>query len=307
MATATTKSCLVIAPIGKPNSRTRRRSDQLFEHVLKPSLVARGYRPARADHIAEPGIITDQIVSRLVNDDLVVADLTEHNPNVFYELAIRHVVAKPLLQIIQAGEPVPFNVAATRVIEIDHRDLDDVKSAKKKISAQIVAIESRAEKMTSPASGVLSALLRRENDKFHMPDWAPFQVHHVSLPVRNVARSRRFYRDVVGLRELERPKHFRFGGAWFALPNGQQLHILKNDSGTFRTDAKQADYRDCHFALRVRDYREASEHFKAKGHPLVEIPTLKKRYVGGYLVDPDGHVIEINTGNYGEILPPFVD
>ena len=47
-----------------------------------------GYEAVRADEIAEPGSITSQIMQRIFDDDLVVADLTDHNPNVFYELSV---------------------------------------------------------------------------------------------------------------------------------------------------------------------------------------------------------------------------
>src|SRR5262245_11520148 len=101
------KSCFVIAPIGKENSPERRRSDQVFKHIISPAAAACGYEAIRADNLSKPGLITSQIIEHLVTDQLVVADLTGHNPNVFYELAIRHVVKKPVVQIIQITESIP--------------------------------------------------------------------------------------------------------------------------------------------------------------------------------------------------------
>jgi hypothetical protein len=79
--------------------------------------------PTRSDKLGEPGIITSQVIKRITEDDLVIADLTELNPNVFYELAIRHMIGKPLVQIMEKGHRLPFDVAAARTVFIDHRDL----------------------------------------------------------------------------------------------------------------------------------------------------------------------------------------
>ena len=91
-----TKTCFIIAPIGEESSDTRKRADQVLDHIIAPIALNHGYQAIRADQIAEPGIITSQVVQHIVEDPLVVADLTDWNPNVFYELAIRQVIRKPL-------------------------------------------------------------------------------------------------------------------------------------------------------------------------------------------------------------------
>jgi hypothetical protein len=87
---------------------------------------------------------------------LVIADLTSHNPNVFYELAVRHVIQKPIIQIIQKGERIPFDVSAQRTIDIDHKDLDSVDDAKKELERQIVAVEKDPTLVDSPISTAIS-------------------------------------------------------------------------------------------------------------------------------------------------------
>lgn len=127
------KKCFVIAPIGEEKSETRKRSDQVLRHIISPAAEKCGYDTVRADEIDRPGIITSQVIQRVVDDDLVVADLTDSNPNVFYELAIRHALGKPLVQIIKKGENIPFDVAGTRTISVDHKDLDNAEAAKEDI------------------------------------------------------------------------------------------------------------------------------------------------------------------------------
>src|SRR5437899_11104024 len=117
-------TCFVISPIGEAGSETRHRADQVFKHIIQPVARDCGYNAVRADHISKPGIITSQIIEHLAQDPLVIADLSGHNPNVFYELAVRHVARKPVIQITQVGEPIPSDVAPTRTIQLDHRDLE---------------------------------------------------------------------------------------------------------------------------------------------------------------------------------------
>jgi hypothetical protein len=146
------KTCFVIAPIGEADSEIRKRSDQIFKHVITPTAAECGYDPLRADHISEPGMITSQVIQHIMNDPLVVADLTGRNPNVFYELALRHALRKPLVQIIKRGEQIPFDVAGTRTIPVDRHDLDSVETAKEEIVKQIKAIEKKPADIETPIS-----------------------------------------------------------------------------------------------------------------------------------------------------------
>lgn len=158
------KDCFVIAPIGEAESETRKRSDQILKHVITPALKECGYKPTRADIISEPGMITSQVIQHIVDDPLVIADLTERNPNVFYELAIRHAIRKPLVQIIKKGEQIPFDVAGTRTIHVDHHDLDSVESAKTEIIAQVKSIEANPSLVETPISVSLDLQLLRQSD-----------------------------------------------------------------------------------------------------------------------------------------------
>ncbi len=127
-------------------------------------------------------------------------------------------------------------------------------------------------------------------------------IHHVSLPVTDLERSRRFYREVLGLQEIERPP-FDFPGAWFGL-GATHLHLLVGERPTFR-DEKGVDSRDAHFAIRVESYREAKEFLESKGYStqaddrdplkLRASPESTAGFPQLYIIDPDRHVIEINA------------
>ena len=130
-------------------------------------------------------------------------------------------------------------------------------------------------------------------------------IHHVSIPVTDLERSRRFYREVLGLQEIERPP-FDFPGAWFAAgEGGHQVHLLVGEAPTFR-DAKGVESRDIHFALRVQSFRDAVELLESKGYSedAAELDLLKLKvsphstagFPQLYLLDPDRNIIEINAG-----------
>jgi hypothetical protein len=150
---STKKNCFIISPIGEEVSEIRKRADQVFKHILTPAAQSCGYDPIRADKISEPGIITSQVIQHIVDDPLVIADLTGMNPNVFYELAIRHAIRRPLVQIVNKGDKIPFDVAGMRTIPVDHHDLDSVEEAKAEIQKQIKAVEGKEpDQIESPIS-----------------------------------------------------------------------------------------------------------------------------------------------------------
>ena len=69
--------------------------------------------------IESPGIITKQIIEMIFKSKLVIADLSFNNPNVFYELALRHMSRLPTVQIIKKGDKIPFDVSSSRTVIID--------------------------------------------------------------------------------------------------------------------------------------------------------------------------------------------
>jgi hypothetical protein len=146
-------SCFVISPIGDDGSPERRRADQVLRHLIEPAARRAGYaKPQRADQISAPGIITQQVIQAVADADLVIADLTEHNPNVFYELAIRHGLQSPLVQLLESSERLPFDIAQMRTIKFDIHDLDSVEQAREQLVAQINDLKTSDAPIVTPIS-----------------------------------------------------------------------------------------------------------------------------------------------------------
>src|SRR5687768_15224932 len=107
--------CFVISPIGADGSPDRKAANDLLKYVIKPvGEDTHGYKIKRAEKIVGTGSITRQIIEYLVESPVVVADMTNHNPNVFYELAARHAARKPVIHLIREGQRIPFDVTTQR-------------------------------------------------------------------------------------------------------------------------------------------------------------------------------------------------
>lgn len=149
-------TCFVVSPIGAVGSPERKHANVTLKFIIEPVLERCGFQKAlRADTLGESGIISRQIISQLLNADLVIADLTFHNPNVYYELAIRHGTGKPFVQLLTRGQSLPFDVAQQRTIFFDRTDLEDVEDCKAELSKQVTAAMALTGPMETPIGQTL--------------------------------------------------------------------------------------------------------------------------------------------------------
>ncbi|MET0070266.1 MAG: hypothetical protein ABW096_09495 [Candidatus Thiodiazotropha sp.] len=140
------KKCFVIGPIGQDGSDTRNKADYLLELIIKPAVEKHGYIAFRADEVPEPGLISDQVIIDTYESDLVIADLTSHNANAFYELGIRHAISnKPTIHMILEAEDPPFDVKDHRYISYRLDNPSDLSSAKKKLSEVVGSLGSNPQ------------------------------------------------------------------------------------------------------------------------------------------------------------------
>lgn len=155
------KVCFIISPIGKEGTDIRQNSDEVLEYIINPVCEKRGYSVIRADKMPNSGLITKAIIEQIIKADLVIADLTGNNPNVFYELAIRHSHRKPAIQIVKGEIKIPFDIANMRTISYD-TTLSGADIAKKELENMISAIED-GEIVHNPVSEVSALLNISEN------------------------------------------------------------------------------------------------------------------------------------------------
>jgi hypothetical protein len=115
--------CFFIAPIGEADSLARNRSDDVLDFIVARAADEVDLQAVRGDQLAEPGQITSQVIQHVLGARAAVADLTGRNPNVYYELAIRHTARLPTVLIAEEGEQLPFDVAPMRTIFFRTNDL----------------------------------------------------------------------------------------------------------------------------------------------------------------------------------------
>ena len=110
-------------------------------------------------------MITEQVINAAIDADLVIADLTGHDPNVFYELAIRHMEEKPVIHMHPTTEAPPFDIYDYRFIKFDLTHWDRIARARHDLADQVNAVLEPDYKVSNPimrARGTIE--LRRTAD-----------------------------------------------------------------------------------------------------------------------------------------------
>lgn len=143
--------CFVMMPIADINSYDPGHFGRVYEHLLKPAIVAAGYQPIRADDTIKTDYIVVSIIQMIVESDIVICDLSARNPNVMYELGIRHAFNKPVVLIKDKRTEKIFDIQGLRYSEYDEslridsvqKDLTKITNAiKDTASADNTAINS---------------------------------------------------------------------------------------------------------------------------------------------------------------------
>jgi catechol 2,3-dioxygenase-like lactoylglutathione lyase family enzyme len=131
---------------------------------------------------------------------------------------------------------------------------------------------------------------------------------HSTLVVKNLEQSRRFYGDVLGLREIPRPGTFTFGGLWFQGPEFQ-IHLIDacdtsapSGFGVPREAARTG--RGHHLAFEVAQLEECLAHFAAHRIEIVGGPQPRgDGVIQVFVEDPDGHLLEFFAWEHNESRP----
>ena len=135
------KKCFVVTPIGNEGTEIRRRADQVFKYIISPVCEEMEFEPIRVDMVNQADSITQTILDYLNSAELVIADMSGHNPNAFYERGYRAAVGKPMIHLKEKSEKIPFDVAGIRAFEYDLSDLDSVAEVKARLAKTIQAFD----------------------------------------------------------------------------------------------------------------------------------------------------------------------
>lgn len=137
----TEKICFIVTAIGESGTPTRERADNVYKYLIAPVCEELGYKPVRVDHVNAVDNINATIINYLKTAPMVIADMTDHNPNAFYELGFRQALELPLVPIIRVGGNLPFDVMTTRTVFYD-TDVSKIEESKIDLKAKIQSFEN---------------------------------------------------------------------------------------------------------------------------------------------------------------------
>ncbi|AIF51243.1 hypothetical protein [Pelosinus sp. UFO1] len=110
------KKCFIITPVGPNHSDIRRAADGVIQSGIIPILEELNFQADIPHQLSESGSITKSVINKIIDNDLVIANLTGLNPNVMYELGIRHAARKPIVHICDQNTKLPFDIAPERTL-----------------------------------------------------------------------------------------------------------------------------------------------------------------------------------------------
>lgn len=107
------KKCFVLMPFTDALK-------EIYTEVYKPCCDSNGLYCWRVDEISRPGSISKDIIEGILDADVIIADLTNKNANVFYELGIAHASGNKTIMTSQSKVDVPFDIASYRILFYSH-------------------------------------------------------------------------------------------------------------------------------------------------------------------------------------------
>jgi len=188
MAEKPKKKCFVVTPIGAQESTIRRSAQGLLDSVIKPVLNELGYDVFVAHEISAPGSITKQVIQHLLEDDIVVANLTGLNPNVMYELAVRHAKRLPVISLAEEGTNLPFDISDERTL-FYRNDMTGVEALKPSLE-EMVKIAAKEKHPDNPIYRAARSLIIRESTETKDTDrYILDRLDSIELALSRVART----------------------------------------------------------------------------------------------------------------------
>lgn len=155
--------CFVISPIGKEDSETHEKFKEIYDHIIKPAIKYSGYKleVIRADDIKKPGSWINDILKYLQSSFIVIADLTDQNPNVFYELGVRHSLSPRTILIAQSTDDIPSDLRSYRSI-VYTTDLKGPSKFRDELNAYLKEIHNDPNFLDNPVIDHLSGILNKK-------------------------------------------------------------------------------------------------------------------------------------------------
>ena len=167
------RTCFVIMPFGEKKDLDGQDIDfdDIYRFFFKKAVEDLGIECVRCDEIEEAGSIHEKMFEHIYHADIVVCDITTSNANVYYELGIRHALAKGVTLLIRRrGTTIPFNIQGLQVVEYDQAKFGSIEQAKIRIH-QIIKNGLVRRRNDSPVHTVLDLNIEPEGKPLEPTDF----------------------------------------------------------------------------------------------------------------------------------------
>jgi hypothetical protein len=172
------RTCFVIMPFGEKKDLDGQEIDfdDIYRFFFKKAIEELGIDCIRCDEIEESGSIHDKMFEHIYQADVVVVDITTSNANVYYELGVRHALAKSVTVLIRRkGTTIPFNIQGLQVVEYDQAKFSSIERAKSRI-VQIIKNGLDQRHTDSPVHSVLDLNIEPEGKPLAEMKFYEFQL-----------------------------------------------------------------------------------------------------------------------------------
>jgi len=163
------RDCFVIMPFSSTASCTEEEWTRIFEQVLKPAVESAGLDYVCRRSVATRGNIVGAILQDLNDSHVVLANLTDRNANVFYELGVRHATKDRSILVAQNKEDIPFDLQAYAYHVYGWKTPEDIKALTDKIHQLLTEMDSNPNRPDNPVSDFLKVRRPQETEVAAVP------------------------------------------------------------------------------------------------------------------------------------------
>jgi hypothetical protein len=157
----------VISPIGKKDSDIYKKYDAILKTMIKPAIeeINKDFKIIRSDLISQPGSFIKDILEQLQNSYVVIANLTDLNPNVFYELGVRHALSNRTIMLTEDISSLPSDLKEYRVIEYS-AELTSIETFKNELKKTFQEILANPDKSDNPVQDRLPGIIEKKEERY---------------------------------------------------------------------------------------------------------------------------------------------
>ncbi len=188
--------CFIIMPIADHPDYKQGHFKRVYDDIFAPACRAAGYRPIRADDVAQTNLIHLDILQKLLESPMAICDLSTRNPNVLFELGLRQAFDKPTVLVQEVGTPQIFDINLFRYTqyrnELDYRDvLADQKTIQKVLEETKLAVhENKSVNSIIKLLSIMEPAKLQDSSKFSDKDYFEILMGEINSLKREVVNSK---------------------------------------------------------------------------------------------------------------------